>query len=216
MAVRPSISHYARALRAPLTPLPHGEVPVETFSTERLSMKPLAMADLYDLHECMIDERYAALARGTLRTFNRFEEVQKFLENTLEVAHAGFCFPWSVRSTADGRFVGFLNLCCPAGVTDRRRLNLEFGLDARWWGHGYGSEALAGLIRHVFTAPGSVVNKIEGYCTVENTPSSRAMQRAGMRLVARLEEHHWHDQRFHDALVHAVLRREVAPPTATV
>jgi ribosomal-protein-alanine N-acetyltransferase len=215
MAARPSISHYAKVLRAPLTPLPVGEVPVEAFASERLSMRPLSMDDLYDLHECLVDERYTRLAHGTLRTFKRFEDVQQHLERTIEVANAGFCFPWSARARADGRFVGFLNLCCPAGVSNRRRLNLEFGIDARWWGHGYGSEALRALIAHVFTTPGSLVNKIEGYCTVENTPSSHAMQKAGMRMVALLEEHHWHDEKYHDALVHAVLRREFAAQKKT-
>jgi RimJ/RimL family protein N-acetyltransferase len=205
---RSYISHYAKALRQPLTPLPSLGVAQRVIRSERLLLRTLRPEHVYDLYESGADPRFTELSHGLLRSFKHLEEAQRQLDNTLSVAAAGYCLPYAILLAKDERYIGHITLTVEPGTTHKHRMQVEYGVDPRWWGHGFGVEALTALIADTFADLKLGVIKIEGFCTVENLPSIRTMEAAGMRRVAVLEQHHQHEGRLHDISLHAVLKRD--------
>ncbi|MCB0089273.1 MAG: GNAT family N-acetyltransferase, partial [Caldilineaceae bacterium] len=66
--------------------------------------------------------------------------------------------------------------------------DVDFGYALRqeFWGQGYMSEALTGLITFIFTT--TAAQAIFGECEVANPASARVMQHARMQQVAHVSE----------------------------
>lgn len=95
------------------------------------------------------------------------------LRNALTRGHAP---GWLV--TLDGLVIGD---CGTHGdPDDRGEVELGFGLAAPYRGRGYGSEVALGLSRWLLAQPG--VHRVLGRAELGNTPSRRALERAGFEL----------------------------------
>jgi RimJ/RimL family protein N-acetyltransferase len=95
----------------------------------------------------------------------------------LRIALVGGHAPgWFV--TLDGVVIGD---CGTHGDPDPQGdVELGFGLAAPYRGRGFGSEVARGLSRWLLAQPG--VTRVIGRAQLSNTPSRRALERAGFRL----------------------------------
>lgn len=79
-----------------------------------------------------------------------------------------------------------------------------------YWGKGYGSEVVEGLISHCFN--GLRLHRVNGLCNPDNTASRRMMEKAGMRLEGHFKKkcrYLWEGQTaWHDELEYAILDEE--------
>lgn len=148
--------------------------------TERLTLRPATAADL--------DATWA---------FRRLPEVWEWVTTATsdrEVYAERFTNPDRLAATLvvelDGRVIGDLMLALQDAwaqheVRDRAHLvqaELGWTLDPAHQGHGYATEAVAGMIRTCFEELG--LRRVVASCFADNEPSWRLMERLGMRREA--------------------------------
>ena len=92
--------------------------------------------------------------------------------------------------------------------TDRKNGNCEIGYcyGSRFWGQGYATEALACVIDYLLDA--CHFHTVEARHVASNPASGRVMQKAGMKLDARLPERHYNTEAetFEDVLIYSIKR----------
>jgi RimJ/RimL family protein N-acetyltransferase len=70
-------------------------------------------------------------------------------------------------------------------------IELGYGLAAPYRGRGFGNEVAAGLSQHLLAQPG-VRRVVANEILAENTPSRRALERAGFTLVRSTPDLAWY------------------------
>ena len=74
----------------------------------------------------------------------------------------------------------------PAG----KRVEPGYFLAKQYWGKGYATEALAGLIRYAFEEDGA--RRIDGTCVADNKRSARVMEKCGLKFEGERRGYEWH------------------------
>ena len=87
------------------------------------------------------------------------------------------CFHWAVTLKSTGEIIGGMSIMVRDKYDERGELGYSFGSAS--WGHGYGSEAARAVLRYGFGTVG--LNRIEGFCAVENLSSAGLMEHIGMQ-----------------------------------
>jgi RimJ/RimL family protein N-acetyltransferase len=174
-------------------------------------VRPMVSDDLYDFYACRSQPEFTALTPGLIKPFANIHAAEVCMEQIAHAVKRGVLYPWTVTLEATGDIVGNVFLCTILGAEEQPRLRLEYGIDPSHWGHGYGAEALLAIFQQVFSWQERSFRKIEGSCLAQNIPSARSMERAGMRQVARLEEHYQYEGQLYTLCVYEILRRDVIP-----
>ena len=91
--------------------------------------------------------------------------------------------------SATGEPIGWIGFGPPNDPADPRG-DIDFGYALRreFWGQGYTTEALIGMIGFIFAT--TTAQRIFGECEVANPASARVMEKAGMHLAT---EYTWQD-----------------------
>lgn len=141
--------------------------------TERLLLRPLAVADANDVFEWVSDERVSRYMVYT--TYTSVEDVKKwlaFVEKDTSTYHFGF------ERLSDGKLIG-------SGDVGPGRKNgyWGFGYNLRYdcWGNGYATEAVKAMIRYArnnFGATHFVSSHAE-----PNAASGHVMEKCGLHFV---------------------------------
>jgi ribosomal-protein-alanine N-acetyltransferase len=87
-----------------------------------------------------------------------------------------------------------------------RVAEMGFELHPEHWRRGYASEAARAMVDWGFEDGG--LERIHAHCISENTGSARVLERAGMRLEARLRDHQFFKDRFWDVSLYGILREQ--------
>jgi RimJ/RimL family protein N-acetyltransferase len=111
---------------------------------------------------------------------------------------------FSVEERESGRLVGDVGLSPADGEPGVIKVGYTISPDAQ--GRGYATEAVRALIDYAFDSLGADV--VRAYASEENVPSIRVAEKAGMRLVERLE-HRYDDEVWYG--VRYELRRKDRP-----
>ncbi|WP_433856408.1 GNAT family N-acetyltransferase [Streptomyces kronopolitis] len=82
---------------------------------------------------------------------------------------------WAYGITADGDLLGMVRLRCRT----ERHASLSYVLREDSWGRGYATRAVAGMLRHAFTATG--LTSIGARHHPDNTASGRVLEKNGFR-----------------------------------
>ncbi len=102
----------------------------------------------------------------------------------------------SVEERDGGRLVGDVGLS-PA-EDDPGVIKVGYTMTPDVQGRGYGTEAVRALIGYAFDTIGATI--VRAYASAANIPSIRLAEKAGMRLVERIERMHdgemWHGVRY--------------------
>jgi RimJ/RimL family protein N-acetyltransferase len=210
--MQPSLSRYLRSVgNGPhLHELPRLPPGIDgNLNTERLLVRPMVSDDLYGFYECRSQPRFTALAPGLIKSFTNIQAAKICMEQIAHAVKRGVLYPWTVTLAPTGDYLGYVFLCTILGAEEQPRLRLEYGIDPSHWGHRYGAEALTAIFAQVFNWNERNFRKIEGSCLAQNISSTRTMERAGMRQVARLEEHYQHAGQLYTLCVFEIHRRDV-------
>ena len=109
---------------------------------------------------------------------------------------------WLVERRDDGILMGTIGC-----TVHFHRVEIGFALGSRFWGRGYMAEALAGVCEAALTD--QRIARVQALCDEENAPSSRVMQKVGMRYEGRLRRYGHHPNRSEeprDCLMYALVR----------
>lgn len=171
-------------------------------TTDRLVLTPLTDADADALFS------YRSLPEvGRYQSWEpaRVEDAAAFIESVRAV---GFDSPgtWSqlgVRLRETGELVGDLGVHF---LEDGTQVEVGFTITPAVQGRGFGTEALAGLLDHLFNTLRK--HRVSASVDPRNGPSLRLARRVGMRQEAHFRQSVWFRGEWADDIVLAVLASE--------
>jgi ribosomal-protein-alanine N-acetyltransferase len=150
--------------------------------TDRLRLEPLAERDAGDLYPLMGDPE--VMAYWDSPEVDDPELVTEIVRAEVADMQAGWAIHWSIRTLADGAFVG----CCDLSEIDRRHKRAEIGymLGRDAWGQGHALEALRSVIAF---AAASGVRRLTARTHLGNRRSESLLQRLGFEEEGMLRGH---------------------------
>ncbi|MGZ8466085.1 MAG: GNAT family N-acetyltransferase, partial [Candidatus Binatia bacterium] len=101
-------------------------------------------------------------------------ETREYMRVCLAAWDVGKAFQWVIERKEDLQLMGMI-----AARVQAHRWELGYVLARPYWGHGYMTESVKGLIDWAFQ--GADVFRVWAVCDVENLASARVMERAGMQ-----------------------------------
>jgi RimJ/RimL family protein N-acetyltransferase len=147
--------------------------PPKILQTERLRLRKPRLADAETIFR-----EYASDAEVTRyvswRAHQTIDETREYMRVCLAAWDVGKAFQWVIERKEDNQLMGMI-----AARVQAHRWELGYVLARRYWGHGYMSESVKGLIDWAFK--GADVFRVWAVCDVENLASARVMERAGMQ-----------------------------------
>ena len=147
--------------------------PPKTLKTDRLRLRKAKLADA----EAIFRE-YAQDAEVTRyvswRAHQSVEETREYVQMCLLAWDVGKAFHWVIERREDARLIGMMN-----ARVDAAKWELGFVLARPYWGKGYMTEVLKGVI--AWALKRKEIYRLWAVCDVDNVASARAMEKAGMQ-----------------------------------
>jgi RimJ/RimL family protein N-acetyltransferase len=148
--------------------------PPKTLKTDRLRLRKTTLADA----EAIFRE-YAQDPEVTKyvswRAHVDIEETREYVRMCLLAWDVGKAFHWVIECSEEKRVIGMM-IARVAG----EKWELGYVLARAYWGRGYMTEALKGLISWALKQKD--IYRIWAVCDVDNVASARCMEKAGMKL----------------------------------
>ena len=158
-----------------------GEAPTAEpprIETERLVLRPLALADLGPMHDVYADrEVMRYIGRGGAHS-ETIEESERRLQRLIDHQEKHGFSLWAVTERASGTVMGDGGLILYAHRGPE--IELGFRLAKPYWGKGYATELARAWIAHAFAELG--LERILGVAHPENVASQRVLEKAGLRF----------------------------------
>jgi ribosomal-protein-alanine N-acetyltransferase len=123
------------------------DVPLPTLETERMRLAPLVADDIRHIFPLMRDAE--VMAFWDVGEIDDPDVIARIVEGQVEEMGKGRSIYWTMRSLADGQFIG----TCDLSEIDRRHRRAEVGfmLGREAWGQGYASEAIQAVLSYAAT-----------------------------------------------------------------
>ncbi len=171
--------------------------------TQRLILNPHIAGDAAALFEYRSDP---AVSRYLSWEPTSLEDAQRFIENTQSLA-SGTPGTWcqlAVRLRGSDDLVGDLGARTLAD--DPRQVEVGYTLAPKHQGKGFGTEAVAGLLGHLF----GPLQKHRVFASVDpqNKASMALLERLGMRQEAHFRKSLWFKGEWVDDVVFAILESD--------
>jgi len=176
--------------------------PCTTLQTERLLLRPFALADAPAVQR-LAGER--AIADTTLNIPHPYEDgmAEEWIGTHQAKFNAGELANFAVVLRATGELIGAIGL-----VVSRRfdRAELGYWIGRPYWQQGYCTEAARAVLAYGFTA--LQLNRIHATHLRRNPASGRVMEKIGMTKEGLLRQHAKKWDRYEDLVQYGILREE--------
>ena len=173
-----------------------------TIETERLTLRPLTMADDEAIYAYGSDPEVSKYV--LFDTHQTIEDSRVFLRLVLSeyAEHKPSALGIELKNSGEliGT-IGYLNW-----NNDHKRIEIGYALSRDNWNKGYVTEAAKGLIDFFFH--NSDLIRIEARCRLENTGSARVMEKAGMKFEGILRKHIFTKGEHRDMKIYSIIRDE--------
>jgi [ribosomal protein S5]-alanine N-acetyltransferase len=176
-----------------------------TIETSHLIMRDLQETDLQPFFALSSDP-----AITQFQTFIQVENEAQAAEWLKNAARHNLKQPREAYNMAvirkqEQQWIGWIGMGSPRD-TSLGDLDFGYALSRQYWGMGYMTEALRGMVDFSFRELG--IQSMFGACEVENVASARVMEKAGFRLSATYEEADEVTGRMKKMLRYAIARPE--------
>lgn len=154
------------------------------FETQRLVARQLSPQDLPVLTKILSDPD---VMEYSVRGVCDEDATRKFIDWCLRCYSSHGIGPWALLEKASGDFMGYCGVG-PEWVDGTEEINLGYRLARRFWGQGFATEAVRGVLQCAFNKKHceSVVVIIEP----EHAASVRVVEKSGFKDYAVHEFHH--------------------------
>lgn len=173
-----------------------------TLYTERLMLRPFALADAPDVQRLAGDRDIAAM---TLLIPHPYKEglAETWIRSHPEAFKTGKGVNFAIVLRDRDRLCGAIGL----GI-DIANINAELGywIGKPFWGRGYCTEAARTAIRYGFAV--LKLNRIHATHFAKNPASGRVMQKIGMHYEGYRRQHIWKWGQFEDVEQYGILKTD--------
>lgn len=135
------------------------------------------------------------------------EETRAFVHGVTRAHAEGTGMTWAIEH--DGRAIGCIGL---DGIEWQfravrvDRAELGYWLQPAAWGEGLMTEAASAVLRCAFETIG--LHKVKVRAFEANVGSQRVIEKLGFRLIGKLEDDVWRDDRWHSILCYEMIARD--------
>lgn len=178
--------------------------------TERLILRPITMHDAKHIFEYARDSRLQRYT--TWQAPESIEDSKAFVRYVHRQYRQAKPAPWGVIHKADSKLIGTMGFCHLE--PKYQRATVGYVLAPNYWGAGLATEALKEIIKFAFSD--LHLNRVEAICSNVNTPSSRVLEKSGMKLEGVLDEYFPINGEMRDGKSYRILRREWATTQTVV
>ncbi len=147
--------------------------PPTHWSTARLHLRPPVIEDA-DVLFATYTQDPEVTKYLMWRPHDSAETTRDFVRRCLEQWQDGPTYSWVILTQLDDQLVGMIDL-----EIHGFRAEIGYVLAKRFWGQGYMTEAVRGLIDWALPQPD--IYRVWATCDVENLASARVLEKAGMQ-----------------------------------
>jgi RimJ/RimL family protein N-acetyltransferase len=181
---------------------------IQPFDTPRLTLRPVAAADLADL--LAVNGDPAVTRFLPYATWQSVADGEAWLARMAALAGRGEGRQLVLASRADGRVLGTLLLF--RHDEGSARLEIGYALGRASWGQGLMREAVRGACAHAFEALG--IRRIEAEVNPANTASCRLLEALGFVHEGTLRQRWVAKGQTYDTRLYGLLAGELSAPAA--
>jgi RimJ/RimL family protein N-acetyltransferase len=130
------------------------------------------------------------------------DETKEFLSRCIRCWEESTAFPWVLIEKEANQLVGMIEV-----EYEGHRAELGYVLARAYWGAGYGTEAANLVVNWAIAQPN--IFRVWAVCDVENLPSARVLEKAGMKREGTLKRWLYHpnfDKKPRDCYVYAIVK----------
>lgn len=175
--------------------------PPDTIATERLLLRKPRVDDARTIFETYVQDtevtRYLVW-----EPHKTMQETEQFLLACRQLWQTGKDYAYAITLKETGGLIGMFSL-----HPMKMKIEIGYVLARPYWGKGYMTEALRGVIDWAFTQPD--VYRVQAFCDVDNVASARVMEKAGMSREGLLRRYVLHpniSDEPRDAFLYAIVR----------
>jgi RimJ/RimL family protein N-acetyltransferase len=172
--------------------------------TERLLIRDFVPEDVPAVYEwCSDPEAMRFVLAGGAWTEERSRNyVEGAIAEARQEPRTNFALAILLREQE--RLIGGCRLTVVS--SEHREGHIGYGLDRRFWGQGYATEAIHALLSFGFITLG--LHRISSDAIAENIASVRVLEKVGMALEGRIREKYWLEARWWDSVIYGLLEHE--------
>lgn len=171
--------------------------------TDRFIMRNFCLDDLQDVHDYYSDDEVTKYTQSSKHddievTRNMIHKLMSSYENKKGIA-------WCIENKTDKKVIGNIGIfgVSPSG----HKAEIGFTVSKDYWGKGYGTEMIVNALH--FALEKMEINRVEGKCKVDNIGSSKAMEKAGMKLEGTLRDYSIKNGHYYDVNIYSMIRQDL-------
>ena len=146
--------------------------PPKTLKTERLRLRKTKLADAEAIFRDYAQDAEVA-KYVSWRAHQNLEETREYVRMCQLAWDVGKAYHWVIERREDSRLIGMM-----IARINAAKWELGFVLARAFWGQGYMTEALNGIIAWALRR--KEIYRVWAVCDVDNLASARVMEKAGM------------------------------------
>lgn len=172
-------------------------------TTKRLMLRDFAEADWKVAHDYASDTE---VVRYMDWGPNREEETKNFVHRAIAHQHETprLGYDLAIVLKSKNMIVGGCGI--HVSNPDNREGWIGYVFNRNYWGKGYATETAEALLKFGFERLN--LHRIFATCDPANIASARVLEKIGMKLEGRLQEHKWAKSKWRSSLLYAILDHE--------
>lgn len=173
-----------------------------TLKTERLVLRKVHLEDAPALFESWSDYE---VQKYNAPVMENVDEARKAIEHQLQLIEKEEEFYWAITQKDRNIAMGM----CGFNYWDlhHRRAAIGYDLARKYWGNGYGREAVHAIIQFGFEKMN--LNRVEANTIEDNYGSVNMLQKLGFTLEGVRRKYSWEDdETFHNGTIWSMLQSE--------
>lgn len=168
--------------------------------TPRLLLRKLRGEDCVDMFAYASNDEVTKYV--TWETHRNIKDTEAFIEFVLGKYAASEVAPWAIEYKENGRFIGTIDFVW--WKPTHNSAEIGYVISHEYWGKGITTEAAKAIIQFGFEQMELV--RIQAKCFVDNIPSERVMQKAGMCYEGTERKGMFIKGKHHDLKVYAIIK----------
>src|SRR5579872_6412739 len=171
--------------------------------TDRLILRDFVPGDLKALHEYAIHPK---VWRFTSSGPNRLVQTRSWLKMVQKFSRKKprKNFDFAIILKSENRLIGDCGI--HIGSTAKREAGMAYGLNPKYWGQGYATEASKALVEFGFLK--LKLHRIWAWCDVRNTASTKVLRKAGMIREGLFRKDVHDTGTWRDSYIYAILETD--------
>ena len=175
------------------------EIPL--LHTERLDLKEIKREHILDLYKIFSNSKVTEYY--DLETLQKKEEAEKIFLHHQEKFLNNQGIRWGISLKEEDNIIGTIGY---NSYEKNHRANIAYDLRYEYWGNGYISEAILGVIKFGFNV--LEVNRIEATVMPGNIESEKVLEKAKFTYEGVLREFHYWNGQYYDMEMFSLLRSD--------